>query len=489
MAGLRMRTLALALGLLMLPFPAQAATVVVDAGHGGTDPGAIGVNGLQEKTVNLDIAQKLSRFLADRGYRVVMTRTNDVYWSLQERVDYTDAQNADLFVSIHANSYSNKNTRGSMVLYYDDAYPQESYPASEAMRVLTPQSKELAQQVLDAFVAEIGLPNQGLVPSAVFVVRMGSIPSILVETAFLSNRADAALLADDSARTRMASAIADGIAAYLPPDTVFPDLLGHWSREAVLRLKAQGVIEGSGDHYEPRRSLTRAEWVTMLGRLFELKAAPASAQQTGAGCAPGADAAGAGSSGGGSTGSGSRSSGSAGGGATSNALAGGSPAGSSSTSRGAAVGVLNPPTSVAAAVYGDGCTAPGSAAAGAAAFRDMPRSHWAFAALDQAVKAALLGGYPDGTLRPDQPVSRAEAAALFARLAGLKTAANAKPPFEDVAAGSWAAPAIAAMKAAGWIDGVAAGEFRPEQSISRAEAAALLDRYTQSVAAKANSRP
>ncbi|MDQ1912388.1 N-acetylmuramoyl-L-alanine amidase [Paenibacillus sp. GD4] len=406
----------LSLSLLTSPMSADAAKIVVDAGHGGYDPGAIGVNGLQEKTVNYDISMKLRDLLVSRGYEVVMSRDTDVFLSLKERVEFTNAQNADLFVSIHANSYPSSNVRGTMVLYYDDAYPQESYPASEEMKQLTPQSRDAAQKVLDAFVESVGTENRGLLPSAVYVVRMGTIPSILVETAFLSNASDAALLATPEVRDQMAEAIAKGIEAYLPPDDpsyVFPDTKGHWAREAILRLKEQGIVEGVGKKYEPNRVLTRAEWMTLLGRLFPLPA----------GCGTGSSA-----------------------GAT-----------------------------VAGQVYGDAA----SCSAGASAFKDVNAGHWAFAALDKAVKAGVLEGYADGTLRPDRPVTRAEVAAMLQRLAGGSAAAGAQP-FEDVPRGHWAAQAVAGLKAAGWVDGVTATRFMPEKTMTRAEAAALLDRYVQS---------
>ncbi|AFH65045.1 N-acetylmuramoyl-L-alanine amidase [Paenibacillus caseinilyticus] len=413
------RAALLALGLLILPGQAGAAKVVLDPGHGGSDPGAVGVNGLYEKTVNFDITTRVRELLVKQGYEVVLSRETDSYMSLQDRVTFKDSQSADLFVSIHANSYGSPDVRGAMVLYYDNAYPQESYPASEAMKVLTPQSRQLAQEVLDAFVAESGMQNRGLVPSAVYVVRNGTMPSILVETGFLSNAADAALLARDSVRQAMARGIASGIAAYLPPGTVFPDLTGHWAREAVLRLKAQGLVEGAaGGRYEPRRVLTRAEWVTLLGRLFDLPQAAA-----GSGCSDG----GAGSG-------------------------------------------------VSGAVYGGGEGCRPEAARGAAAFRDVNAGHWAFAALDKAVKAGVLEGYPNGTLRPDRPVTRAEVASLLQRLSGA--AEGQAHPFGDVPAGYWAEGSIAGLRNAGWIDGVSADRFAPEKGMTRAEAAALLDRYT-----------
>lgn len=89
----------------VFPYQAFAYKVVLDAGHGGSDPGAIGINGLREKDVNWDITQKVRDELIAKGYEVVLTRTDDSYWSLAERVEFTNAQKADLFVSIHANAH------------------------------------------------------------------------------------------------------------------------------------------------------------------------------------------------------------------------------------------------------------------------------------------------------------------------------------------------------------------------------------------------
>ena len=96
------------------------------------------------------------------------------------------------------------------------------------MTKLTPYSKDLAQHVQDALLAQSGTKDLGLTPSAVYVARMGTIPSILVETAFLTNKSDAALLASDAMRSKMAIGIANGISAYEPP--LFTDVLVHWSR-------------------------------------------------------------------------------------------------------------------------------------------------------------------------------------------------------------------------------------------------------------------
>lgn len=406
------------------PSSSIAAKIVVDAGHGGSDPGAVGVNGLQEKTVNLDIARKLKELLVQRGYEVAMSRTDDRYISLKDRVDFTNGQKADLFVSIHANFYTDPNSRGAMVLYHDAAYPQTDYPASPEMTALSSQSKDFAQSVLDKFVQAIGSYNHGLIPSSVYVVRMGTIPSILVETAFLSNVKDAAMLANDGVRTQMSKAIQQGIEAYLPPDGKaagpFADIGGHWAGESIVRLATQGIIDGVGTLFQPDRSLTRAEWATLLDRVFDLsKVQPAASAGL---CAS---------------------------------------------------------TTVTGGVYNGGaaCTAP------AAAFKDAPAGHWASATLREATAAGVLNGYEDGTLRPDQPVTRAEVAAMLQRLAlpqAGSTAALTQQPFKDVPTDAWSAGAIASLKQAGWIDGMTADRFMPDRRMARGEAAALLDRYLQS---------
>lgn len=431
---------ALAIG---LTFPSSvwgAAKIVIDAGHGGSDPGAIGVNGLQEKTHNLDIALKLGQALQAKGYEISQVRWSDVYVSLKDRVAFTEKQaDADLFVSIHANAHPSSNVRGTLVLYYDDAYPNPSYPASEAMKALTPESKTAAQSVQDALVSSLGLQDRGLLPSSVYVVRMGSIPSILVETAFLSNAADAALLADPNFRTRAAQAIADGIERYLPADNieaVFNDIRKHWAKDAVKRLYDASIVKGTGRGYEPERPLTRAEWTALLDRALGLSAE-------------------------------------------------------------VGVAANEPGSSVAEAVYGD------LALPAIEVFTDVKPEHWAYELLVKAVQAGLLNGYEDHTLRPDGDVTRAEVTALLRRLVlpdnldeqaeleqreSISTsippeAAQAEIPvnlpFSDVPLTHWAYDDITAMKEAGFINGITEERFAPDRPMTRAEAAALLDRILQ----------
>ena len=398
----------------LFPTFAFAMTVVVDAGHGGWDPGAVSAKGLQEKAVTLDIAQRLQTNLTQKGIHVIMTRSTDQYVSLPERVQIANQAEADLFVSIHANEYRRSSVAGSLILYYDRLNPSSAYPASLEMGALTPASRILADSVLTHLTSQVGSVNRGLVPSSAYVVRMGKTPSILVETGFLSNPGEAGLLATAQYREQDAQGIASGIVAYDP--VIFPDLLDHWSRPYVLDLKNNGIVTGIDRLYYPEQSITRAEFLTMLNRM-----APAAFD-----------------------------------------------------SANPSMHKLN--TTVTSATYSTNSDSAG-AAEPAIRFADLAPNHWAYASVENAALLGYVQGYPDGTARPDQPISRAEAAVLFNRIIyhADNTAVNLS--FHDVTSSSWAVPAIAGLSAAGVITGISSDYYAPSQLMKRSEAAAMLDRY------------
>jgi N-acetylmuramoyl-L-alanine amidase len=402
----------------------QAATIVVDPGHGGTDPGAVGVNGLYEKTVNRDVSMKLQAELERMGYQVLLTSDTDRTMSLSERVRFKEENGADLFVSIHANSHPSSRVRGSMVLYYDRGYPQPSYPASAEMAELTPLSKQLALFVAEAVANKAGTRNLGIVPSAVYVVRNGTMPSILVETAFLSNASDAALLADEAFRSKLASGIAEGIYRFLPPG--FVDIGGHWAKDAILRLKEAGIVQGSGKSFAPDRLLTRAEFLTMADRLFHFSGSDETEEKGGE-------------------------------------------------------------DTVTDDVYGrepeEAEFGEGTADGGLAPFTDLDAAHWAYEIVMKAVDARIVSGYPDGTVRPDAPITRAEVAVLFDRIWSniMRQVKIAAVPqmFADVPTDQWYTGSVHRLARAKLINGTSGSRFEPDRPMSRAEAAVLFDRYQQ----------
>ena len=183
------------------PRPPRRTTglVVIDAGHGGRDPGTTSPGGIQEKNLNLRVAAKIARRLERRGIGVKMTRWQDQYIELEERAAIANRRNADLFVSIHADSAPSRDARGFTIYIADGA--------SSATR--------RAAQAISRSMAGTGLDNRGIREAEYRVLVRTKGPAVLVEMGYLSNPQDARLLANDTFRDRIADAITDGILAYL----------------------------------------------------------------------------------------------------------------------------------------------------------------------------------------------------------------------------------------------------------------------------------
>jgi len=407
--------LAVAACLFASPYIGQAAKVVVDPGHGGSDPGAVGINGIYEKSVNNEIAYRLRDILIEKGYEVVMTRDADRNLSLQERVNIARNADADLFVSVHANAHPSSDIRGTMVLYHDAAKPNPDYPASDEMKALSPESKHLAQLILSSVLEQVPNTNRGLLQSSAYVVRMGNVPSVLVETAFLSNAQDAKMLASSAVREKYAIGIANGIVKYLPP--TFSDIATHWAKESIIRLNEQGIANGNDGKFHPDRPLTRAELVAFAERAFGF------------------------------------------GGAKSDVT----------------LAEHDEDGTVTEDVY-ESDDASGEPDA-TPTFADLPAAHWSYGTMSQAVKSGILRGYPDGTIRPDAPVSRAEVAVVLDRLIGTTlTGGSPTPSYADVTSKNWAYTSIMRLSGLGIVRGVADRLYGPERNVTRAEMATMVDR-------------
>ncbi len=187
--------------------------VVIDAGHGGKDCGAIGYDSegepvLYESEVNLAIAESVYNALSSGGVNAVMTRTKDVALGdtemddLLERSSIANEMGATFFVSIHCNSFTEPTAGGTEILYAD----------TEDKIYSGVTSKELAQNVLTPLLKATGLTDRGLKDSPkIVVLRTTTMPSILVETAFISNPQDMEILADEDKLIEIGEAIAEGI--------------------------------------------------------------------------------------------------------------------------------------------------------------------------------------------------------------------------------------------------------------------------------------
>jgi N-acetylmuramoyl-L-alanine amidase len=222
----------------------RLVTVAIDAGHGGEDPGAHGANGTLEKNVTLAVAKRVkAKIDAIDNMRAVLTRDSDFFIPLAERVNKARRLNADLFVSIHADAFIRPDARGSSVFTLS-----EHGATSAAARWLAKSendadlvggvnvgvkdknlaktlidlsqtatntdSRRLASSVLNQL-SEVNRLHKGEVEEAGFaVLKAPDIPSILVETAFISNPEEEARLGDDAYQDKLATAIVDGIKRY-----------------------------------------------------------------------------------------------------------------------------------------------------------------------------------------------------------------------------------------------------------------------------------
>lgn len=215
--------------------------VVIDAGHGGKDPGAIGTTGLQEKTVVLDVAQRLKKLLEAAKIKVIMTRDDDAFIPLQERTIIASKTRADLFVSIHANSSPVRSVHGVEVYSLGDlgtmekneAQRQENHAVlfkSLSMKkgslnledIVSDMLYSHKQSVSPGLAADLAIivsqtaktQDRGDRQSRFFVLRNTLIPAVLVEIGFLTNSREERLLKTGEYRQKIAEGLAKGILGY-----------------------------------------------------------------------------------------------------------------------------------------------------------------------------------------------------------------------------------------------------------------------------------
>lgn len=190
----------------------SACTIILDAGHGGIDPGKIGTNGALEKDINLSITLKLKQLLENKGYNVVLTRedsndlssedaTNHKREDMNNRIDIISNSNATLTVSIHQNSFPDESVHGPQVFYY------ESSGASELLASTVLATLEESLSVTESR----GIKKN----SDYYILKKSPTPTIIVECGFLSNPSEADCLITDSYQNKIARGIYLGICDYL----------------------------------------------------------------------------------------------------------------------------------------------------------------------------------------------------------------------------------------------------------------------------------
>lgn len=190
----------------------RSTVIVLDAGHGGRDPGKVGVNNVLEKDLNLAIVYKLKELFENKGFTVVLTRTDDDDLSsenstnhkiedLTKRVDIIKKNRADLVVSIHQNSFTDTSSCGPQVFYYG---------ASEESKTLAIQLQNALDEALEVSDSRGIKCNNGY-----YIFKNSPAPIVIVECGFLSNSNEADLLATDGYQSKLARTIYEGVCRYL----------------------------------------------------------------------------------------------------------------------------------------------------------------------------------------------------------------------------------------------------------------------------------
>jgi N-acetylmuramoyl-L-alanine amidase len=216
--------------------------IVVDAGHGGKDFGTVGANGIKEKDLNLDIAYELkSIFDKNDDFEVILTRKDDTFIPLVERTNIANENNADLFISIHCNANFDRNVSGFEVYCLSQKATDSEAAAtavlensvlelegkpnkkhkhlqevlwSMAMNTFMNESSELSAFICSQASGRLKIPNRGVKQANFYVLKGAQMPSVLVESAFLSNYSEEAKLCTKSFRVSVADSIYEGLIRY-----------------------------------------------------------------------------------------------------------------------------------------------------------------------------------------------------------------------------------------------------------------------------------
>jgi N-acetylmuramoyl-L-alanine amidase len=223
----------------------KITTIVIDPGHGGDDPGAIGPHGLQEKDIALSVGKKLGDILAEQpGIKVIFTRDSDIFIPLNERTEIANSKKADLFISVHANASPRKATRGIETYFLNWTNDEEAMKVAArenkisfrkmeemqgdlqmiledlARKNKNEESMKLASNVQNSMIDTLKVNYRGIedlgVKYALFYVLVGAeMPSILVEISFISNHEEERRLSSKQYKEKIAEAIAAGINTYI----------------------------------------------------------------------------------------------------------------------------------------------------------------------------------------------------------------------------------------------------------------------------------
>jgi N-acetylmuramoyl-L-alanine amidase len=184
-------------GPIFVPRAPSETVIVLDAGHGGSDPGAMRAD-VQEKDITLGIIEKLKKILEAKGARIVLTRHDDTFVSLEDRAKITNQVGPNLFLSVHINSLESTS----------NAFGIETYFQTEL-------SRPLAERVHASLVAGLGTPDRNIRRARFYVINHTPVPAILAEVGYITNKAERDRLINSDYQQKVASALARGVMLYL----------------------------------------------------------------------------------------------------------------------------------------------------------------------------------------------------------------------------------------------------------------------------------
>jgi N-acetylmuramoyl-L-alanine amidase len=216
--------------------------IILDAGHGGDDPGAIGPNGTKEKDVNLAIVYELKKLFEEDGeYNVLLTRTDDTFVPLVDRTEFANKKRANMFIAVHCNANMDRNTKGFEIYFLSENASDsdaaatavlensvvrlEGKPNKQRAKIqellwsmtvneFINDSAELCSMIAGEVPRRAKIENKGVKQAGFFVLRGASMPAVLVECAFLSNYGEEAKLRTKRVQANMADSIFEGVKKY-----------------------------------------------------------------------------------------------------------------------------------------------------------------------------------------------------------------------------------------------------------------------------------
>jgi len=221
----------------------RISRIVIDPGHGGKDPGAVGKAGLKEKDIVLDVAKRLNKKLKAKGIKSILTRSKDVFIPLGKRARIANRNDADFFISIHANASRYRGVRGVEAYYLSDAVDDSARALAAAENASLKfenrkfsdasnnddleatlwdiiytenrvESIELASRICREASRKLYARNRGVKGARFYVLKGARMPAILIEVGFISNKKEEARLKDNRYREKIADAILKGILVY-----------------------------------------------------------------------------------------------------------------------------------------------------------------------------------------------------------------------------------------------------------------------------------